>query len=65
MQVTLRDKCIELDKRGVLFILTNSDTPLTRDLYAGFKIESVASPRSVSADGSKRKAAQDVIVRNY
>jgi len=65
MQVALRDKCLELDKKGVNFMLTNSDTPLTRDLYQNFKIDSVASPRSVSADGSKRKAAQDVIVRNY
>jgi len=65
MQVTLRDTCQELDKKGVLFMLTNSDTALRRELYREFEIQSVASPRSVSADGSKRKAAQDVIVRNY
>lgn len=65
MQVALRDRCRELDKQGVMFMLTNSDTPLTRDLYKEFEVESVASPRSISADGGKRKAVQDVIVRNY
>lgn len=65
MQVALRDACRVLDKKGVCFMLTNSDTPLTRDLYEEFKVESVASPRSISADGTKRKTAKDVIVRNY
>jgi DNA adenine methylase len=65
MQVALREKCVELDKKGVMFMLTNSDTELTRDLYKNFKTESVASPRSISADGSKRKPARDVVVTNY
>jgi DNA adenine methylase len=65
MQMALRDACRGLHQRGVQFMLTNSDTPLTRELYAEFEVESVPSPRSISADGTKRKPAKDVIVTNY
>ncbi len=54
-----------LDKKGVQFMLTNSNTPASHELYREFQIDLVDSPRSVSADGSKRGPVKDVLVRNY
>jgi DNA adenine methylase len=64
-QVELAETCKELDRRGVQFMLTNSDTELVENLYREFAIERINSPRSVSADGERRKAVKDIVVRNY
>lgn len=54
----------ELDARGCLLALSNSDTPAVRALYRGFAITEVAAPRSISARGSARGSAPEVLVRN-
>lgn len=54
----------ELDARGCLLALSNSDTPTVRALYRGFEITEVAAPRSISARGSARGSAPEVLVRN-
>jgi len=37
----LRDICRHLDKRGCLFLQTNSESPLVRDLYGQFHVRSI------------------------
>ena len=64
-QIRLRDALLELDKRGGKFMLSNSDTPATRQLYSGFKIEVVKVGRAINAVGSKRGAINEVLIRNY
>lgn len=64
-QMALASMCREIHERGVQFMLTNSDTQVVLDLYQGFEIERINSPRSVSADGGKRKPVKDILVRNY
>lgn len=54
----------KLDKRGCLLALSNSDTPEVRKLYAKFHIKKINAPRSISANGSVRGTAPEVIVRN-
>lgn len=54
----------ELDDRGCLLALSNSDTPAVRQLYRGFEITEVDAPRSISARGSARGSAPEVLVRN-
>jgi DNA adenine methylase len=54
----------ELDKRGVCVVLSNSDTPDVRRLYAGFAIEQVFARRSVNTRGDRRGPVAEVIVRN-
>lgn len=54
------------DKRGVLLMATNHDTPLVRRLYAGFKLTKAQVQRSINSDASARKAgAPELIIRNY
>lgn len=39
MQLSLRDLCDRLDKKGVRFMVSNSNAPLILDLYKDYKIE--------------------------
>ena len=58
--VTLLD-----DRRGVLFMLSNADTPLVRDLYGGFKVEPILVTRHVGGRSTRRGVATEVVVRDY
>lgn len=54
-----------LDARGVLLMLSNSDTPLIRELYDGFNVREITAPRAVSCKGDGRKPVSELIVTNY
>lgn len=54
-----------LGERGVQCLLSNSDTPLIRDLYAGHRIDQVMAPRAISRTAGGRAAVAEVLVRNY
>lgn len=64
-QATLAKTFTELGERGVQCMLSNSDTPLIRDLYEGHRIDQVMAPRAISRSASGRSAVAEVIVRNY
>jgi DNA adenine methylase len=55
----------ELDRRGCLLMLSNSDTPLVRELYAGFRLHVVSARRMINSDGAKRGPVPEVVVLNY
>ncbi|HLK35297.1 MAG TPA: DNA adenine methylase [Polyangiaceae bacterium] len=55
----------ELSDRGVLVMLSNSDTPRVRRLYAGFRIDRVSAPRSINSNATRRGKVGEVVVRNY
>jgi DNA adenine methylase len=61
-QARLRDVAKKLDARGVHVLLSNSDTPLTRKLYRGFKIEEVQAPRRVNSKASKRGNVGELLI---
>jgi DNA adenine methylase len=64
-QAALRDTFRVLADRGCKVMLSNSDTPLIRDLYADFHVEVVMAPRFVNRDASKRGPVSELVVRNY
>jgi DNA adenine methylase len=53
-----------LDQRGVAFLLNNSDTPFTRQIYADFQIDVALAKRTINSDASKRGSVNELIVRN-
>ena len=65
MQFTLRDVCDELNERGVLFLLSNSDTPEINELYSNYTIKKVFASRQINANSSGRGKITEVLVRNY
>jgi hypothetical protein len=48
-------------------LLTNSNTPLVRELYASFSrnIIKLGSKRAINCKASKREGYTDLIIRNY
>lgn len=55
----------ELDRRGILVMLSNSDTPLVRDLYAGFRRVVVRAARSINSKATKRGLVRELVILNY
>lgn len=62
-QEALRDVFAGLARRGVHVLLSNSDTPLIRDLYAGFRVDRVWAGRPINSRGDRRGKVAEVIVR--
>lgn len=52
-------------ERGALLMLSNSDTPFTRELYAGYFIHPVRACRSVNRNGKGRGPVSEILVTNY
>jgi DNA adenine methylase len=55
----------ELDRKGCRVMLSNSDTPFTRELYRAFRIETVSARRNINSIQHKRGAVSEVVVLNY
>ena len=54
----------KLAARGVHVMLSNSDTPLVRELYDGFDIHVVYASRSVNSNAARRGKLAEVVVRS-
>lgn len=52
----------DLARRGVKVLVSNSDTPVVRELYAGFQILTVRMRRNISSKGDGRGPVNEVIV---
>ncbi len=55
----------DLSNRGVLCMLSNSHTPLIRELYHGYRIETVRARRMINSKGNGRGEVNEVVVLNY
>ncbi len=64
-QIRLRDVFVELDRRRCKLMLSNSDTPLIRNLYRKFRVNRVAALRAINCDGRNRGRVSELVVRNY
>jgi len=64
-QERLARVCRELWARGALVMLSNSDAKSVRDLYAGFRIDTVLASRSINSRAAKRGKVREIVVRNY
>jgi len=63
----LRDLCVGLDKRGVTFVLSNSDTDAVRRLYRGvrsLRMISLRTRRMISRKVSSRSSGHDLLITN-
>lgn len=64
-QAHLAEVFATLAARGVKCMLSNSDTPLIRELYADFRCDQVYAPRAISRRGDGRQAVAELIVMSY
>ena len=54
-----------MKRRGVKAMLSNADTPVTRDLYAGLACHAIRAPRSISCDAATRGDAGELVVTTW
>ena len=53
-----------LSDRNVKVLASNSDCPFIRDLYQGFKVETISAARSINSKASKRGKITEVLLIN-
>jgi DNA adenine methylase len=63
-QRKLADLYRTLDKKGCLLMLSNSDTPLVRELYKDFDIREVSARRNINSRGDRRGSICELVVLN-
>ena len=54
-----------LASRGVHAVLSNSDTPLIRELYRPYRVVPVLAARSINSRGSRRGKVGEVVVTSF
>ena len=64
-QVKLRDLFVELDKRGVYVMLSNSSAPFIQEIYSGYKQIPVYANRMINSKSDKRGKISEVVIVNY
>lgn len=62
-QTALRDVFALLAGRGVHVLLSNSDVPFVRELYAAFPTDQVMARRNINSNPDARGAVAEVLVR--
>jgi DNA adenine methylase len=53
-----------LHKRGVSLLLSNSDTPETRELFSAFDTRTVHATRAINSKGARRGAVPELLVHS-
>lgn len=61
-QIRLRDFAVAAKKKGAFVLLSNSDTPLVRSLYVGWKLKEVQMARSINSSGDKRGKVGELLI---
>lgn len=56
--------CRELDRRGVKWAVSNSDTQFVRELFDGFEMLSVENRREINLNSQKR-SVKELLIVNY
>ncbi len=66
-QERLRDVCVELSKRKVYVMLSNSDTETIRSLYGSpyFTVDEVLASRAINCNGARRGKITELVITNY
>ena len=65
VQVQLQETFSKLTQKGVMVMLSNSDTPFIQDLYAGYDVSTIYASRAVSSKAETRGKVAEVVVCNY
>jgi DNA adenine methylase len=64
-QCRLAEVFRELDRRGCLVMLSNSDTSFIRELYKDYDIRVVYAKRAINCRADKRGPISELVIRNY
>jgi DNA adenine methylase len=65
MHTRLAGVASHLAQRGVQVMLSNSDTPLVRDLYHGFHLHNVCASRAINSNPGARGKVNELVITSY
>lgn len=60
--IMLAEMMKELDEKGNYVLLSNSDTPVTREIYSHFNYTEIQVTRSISANSTSRKQVGELLI---
>ncbi len=64
-QERLANTFASLDRRGSFVMLSNSDTPLIRELYRAFQIHEIQASRAINSKPEGRGKITELLITNY
>lgn len=64
-QIKLRDLFVELDKKGVYVMLSNSSAPFIQEIYSEYTQIPVFANRMINSKADKRGKILEVVIINY
>lgn len=64
-QIRLKESLERATQRGCQWMLSNSDTPFIRELFANYNIYTVQARRNINSKGNGRGYINEVLVTNY
>lgn len=64
-QEDLAEMVAELDRKGVMFLLSNAATHEIEELYSSYRVEKIMARRNINSRPDGRGKIQELIVRNY
>jgi DNA adenine methylase len=62
--IRLAAVCRELDQRGVLWAISNSNTALVRDLFKGYRMSELTARREINLRSASRDVSE-LLVTNF
>lgn len=60
----LRNVCVELDRRGIRWLQSNSSTKYIRELYRDFRVSEITNRREINLN-SKSRDIEELVIRNF
>lgn len=63
-QRRLAESVKEVDRRSAMFLMTNADTPLIRELYSDYSITGISVTRFITCKAHKHRV-DEVVITNY
>ena len=64
-QIRLKKACDKLNEKGIKFLLSNSATDFIKELYDGYKIQTIQARRAINSKSNKRGEIDEVLVMNF
>jgi DNA adenine methylase len=64
-QARLAQRMIEMKESNIKAMCSNSDTPLSREVYGNLNIKTIQAPRMVSARASGRGSVSELVITNF
>jgi len=60
----LRNVCVDLDRRGIRWVQSNSGTKYIRELYRDFRVSEIMNRREINLDSQSRNITE-LVIKNF